>query len=161
MKTDKNLMLGLLPFVIIAVGGCARPPEISYVLLQMQDPRELRQDASTNPLLPYCDVRSTPQAGNVIIRNQEEYASYLDSLYHPIYQELPEAIVEHPDSFTGSNRTYSAFFNICNVFPEVDFSQTTLLGQYAQGGGCGIDYERHVYRDDEDKRIIYSIEVHE
>ena len=119
MKTNRNLMLGLLPLVIIAVGGCARPPEISYEVLQVQDPRELQQGAPVDPLFPYCDVRlSTPQPGDVVIRNQEEYASYLDSLYYPIYQDLRKAMVTHSDSFTSvPNYTYGEFFNICNQFP--------------------------------------------
>ena len=43
--------------------------------------------------------------------------------------------------------------------PEIDFSQKTLLGKYAQGGGCSIDFKKKVYRDDSNKKIIYSIYV--
>lgn len=43
--------------------------------------------------------------------------------------------------------------------PPIDFTQNTLLGKYAQGGGCSIDFVRKVYKDDSNKKIIYSIKV--
>lgn len=43
--------------------------------------------------------------------------------------------------------------------PSIDFSQYTLLGKYAQGGGCSIDFVRKAYKGDSNKKLIYSIRV--
>ncbi len=43
--------------------------------------------------------------------------------------------------------------------PSIDFSRYTLLGKYAYGGGCSVSFERKVYKDDVNKRIIFSIKV--
>ncbi|MBU7011433.1 MAG: hypothetical protein HXS46_12155 [Theionarchaea archaeon] len=45
------------------------------------------------------------------------------------------------------------------VLPYIDFSENVLLGKYVYGSGCSITFERHVYRDDAAKKIIYSITV--
>ena len=42
---------------------------------------------------------------------------------------------------------------------EIDFTKNTLLGKYAEGVGCSIDFEREVKRNETGKKIIYSIEV--
>ena len=43
--------------------------------------------------------------------------------------------------------------------PEIDFSKKTLLGKFAWGVGCSIDFEREVIRDEPNKTIVYSIKV--
>lgn len=45
--------------------------------------------------------------------------------------------------------------------PSIDFSQNTLLGKYAQGGGCSIDFIRKIYKDESNKKITFSIKVDE
>lgn len=45
------------------------------------------------------------------------------------------------------------------VLPHIDFSENTLLGKYASGSGCSVKFEKHVYIDDANKKIIYSIKV--
>ncbi len=45
------------------------------------------------------------------------------------------------------------------VRPPIDFSQKTLLGKYVSAGGCKVDFKKKVYRDDENKKIIYEIDV--
>ena len=53
---------------------------------------------------------------------------------------------------------------ICNEnfeLPEIDFSQNTLLGKFADGGGCGIDFIRNIYKNDANKKITYLIKVNE
>lgn len=45
--------------------------------------------------------------------------------------------------------------------PSIDFSQYTLLGKYAQGSGCSIDFVRKIYKDNSNNKIIYSIKVDE
>ena len=56
---------------------------------------------------------------------------------------------------------YRSPADYCDDFqlPSVDFSQFTLLGKYADGSGCAIDFVREIYRDDVNKEIIYSITV--
>ncbi|MEM5871494.1 MAG: hypothetical protein QW051_01335 [Candidatus Aenigmatarchaeota archaeon] len=43
--------------------------------------------------------------------------------------------------------------------PSIDFSQYTLLGKYAEGGGCSIVFVRKIYKDESNKEITYSIKV--
>lgn len=45
------------------------------------------------------------------------------------------------------------------VLPSLDFSEYTLLGTHAYGVGCSITFEKHVYKDTENKIIIYSVIV--
>lgn len=56
---------------------------------------------------------------------------------------------------------YRSPADYCDDFrlPAIDFSQFTLLGKYADGGGCSIDFVRKIYRDDTNKEVIYSITV--
>lgn len=80
---------------------------------------------------------SVLNSGTAVISSQEEYEALLNQ-----YQTLHK----------------------CEWGKEpqvIDFSTKTLLGQYAMGGGCSIDYERNVKRFDEDKKIIYTVEVKE
>lgn len=43
--------------------------------------------------------------------------------------------------------------------PAIDFSEHTLLGRYAQGGGCSVDFAKKIYKDSLNKKITYSIQV--
>jgi len=45
--------------------------------------------------------------------------------------------------------------------PDIDFEQYSLLGRYASGGGCTIDFEKTIYQDDTNKQIIYELFVNE
>lgn len=64
-----------------------------------------------------------------------------------------------PIDLSIPNYSYDEFLEICNVFPEIDFSQNTILGNHASGTGCSVDFEKHVYRDDENNRILYIVKV--
>ena len=55
--------------------------------------------------------------------------------------------------------SYEEFFATCNVFPEVDFEQYSLPGAQATGTGCTVTFEKHVYRDKQSKKIIYTVAV--
>ena len=46
-------------------------------------------------------------------------------------------------------------------FPKIDFSQNTLLGLYADGGGCSTGFERNVTKDEGNKVYQYTIKVNE
>lgn len=46
-----------------------------------------------------------------------------------------------------------------NNFLKIDFSQHTLLGLDASGGGCDIGFERNVTKDDANKLYKYTVKV--
>ena len=43
----------------------------------------------------------------------------------------------------------------------IDFSQYTLIGKYANGGGCSVEFKRNFYINNEDKIYLYEIKVKE
>jgi hypothetical protein len=45
------------------------------------------------------------------------------------------------------------------TLPPIDFDEKTLLGIFASGGGCDVDFQREVFRDDNNKEIIYNIKI--
>lgn len=63
-------------------------------------------------------------------------------------------------SFTDSMRLNPASMN-CDTAtaPSIDFENYVLLGKYASGGGCNVDFRRRIYRDITDQNIIYQIDV--
>lgn len=138
--------------------------ETRYEGLQL---RELGQDVLTDPGIPGCDLRDLPafnwkllDAGQVATRTQNEYTSNIDSLYSEGYAVFQENLAAFPDTYQSiPNYSYDEFLEICNVFPEIDFSQNTILGNHASGTGCSVDFEKHVYRDDENNRILYIVKV--
>ncbi len=117
--------------------------------------------------MPGCDLQDLPafnwkllDAGQVVIRAQEEYASNVDSLYSEGYRMFQENLAGFPDTYQSiPDYGYDEFLEICNVFPEIDFSQETILGNHTSGTGCSVDFEKHVYRDDENKRILYTVTI--
>ncbi|MFC1730494.1 hypothetical protein ACFL6I_09170 [candidate division KSB1 bacterium] len=80
---------------------------------------------------------SVLSVGTVVINSQEDYQALLDQ-----YQVL------HKCEWGKEP-------------PAIDFSQKTLLGQFTTGGGCSIEYNRIVKRFDEEKKIVYTVEVKE
>ena len=45
------------------------------------------------------------------------------------------------------------------MFPDVDFTQHSVLGYHAVGIGCTVTFEKHVYRDDQNKKVLYELTV--
>jgi hypothetical protein len=41
---------------------------------------------------------------------------------------------------------------------EIDFNKKTLLGKFAKGYGCQTEFKKSVLQDEENKKIIYTIE---
>ena len=35
----------------------------------------------------------------------------------------------------------------------------TEKGNHASGTGCSVDFEKHVYRDDDNKRVLHTVKV--
>ncbi|MGZ5242597.1 MAG: hypothetical protein ACXWEY_09330 [Bacteroidia bacterium] len=63
-------------------------------------------------------------------------------------------------------RTDSAFHAIIKIdsancakpiFEEIDFSRYTMLGQYAQTGGCSAGFLRTVTQNNAEKKMIYEV----
>jgi hypothetical protein len=68
--------------------------------------------------------------------------------------------VEDPDRYQSiPEMSYEEFLATCHVFPDVDFEQYSVLGTQAMGTGCTVAFEKHVYRDDQSKRVRYEITV--
>jgi len=68
--------------------------------------------------------------------------------------------LEFPDRYLPTpEMSYEEFLRTCNVFPDVDFSRNSLLGFQATGKGCSVTFEKHVYRDDQTKTILYNLTV--
>jgi len=55
--------------------------------------------------------------------------------------------------------SYEEYLATCYVFPEVDFARYSVLGAQATGTGCNVTFEKHVYRDAQSKKIIFTVAV--
>lgn len=79
------------------------------------------------------------------------------------YSEKDEFVFNEENTFKAyvdSIRIYPVNLN-CDTasVPEIDFADYSLLGKYTSGGGCDVKYERKVFKDEINKRIIYEIDV--
>ncbi len=43
--------------------------------------------------------------------------------------------------------------------PSIDFENYILLGKYATGDGCSVNFKKRIYRDSINQQIIYQIDV--
>lgn len=128
---------------------------------------ELAPDILAGPGIPGCrltDLRpfgwKEVDSGLVDIRTPEDYAIRTESLYQEGFLDYLQTRVEYPDTYLSiPEMNYEEFLATCNVFPDVDFSQYSVLGYQATGTGCTVTFEKHVYRDDPSKKILYEIAV--
>lgn len=77
-------------------------------------------------------------------------------------QKVTEFVIKTQDEYQSLLRFKTQFdFVECKNFtlPEIDFSQKTLLGMYADGGGCDIEFEKKVFRDDRKKEYRYIVTI--
>lgn len=138
--------------------------ELAYSELVLD---ELDQDILANPGIPGCslaDLRpfgwKTVDSGLVDIRDPKDYANQVESLYQEGYIDYQQTHLENPDRYQSSpDLSYEEFLRNCNVFPDVDFSRNSLLGFQATGTGCSVTFEKHIYRDDQNKTILYELTV--
>lgn len=99
-------------------------------------------------------------SGLVDIRTPEDYANQVGSLYQEGYLDYQQTREEYSNRYQSIPEiSYEEFLATCNVFPDVDFSRYSVLGYHATGTGCSVTFERHVYRDDQNKAILYEITV--
>ncbi len=138
--------------------------EIPYSELVLE---ELDQDTISKLGISGCilaDLRpfgwKTVDSGLVDIRTPKDYAIQVESLYQEGYLDYQQTRLEYPDRYRLiPEMSYEAFITTCNVFPDVDFSQYSVLGYHAIGTGCSVTFEKHVYRDDQNKAILYELTV--
>jgi hypothetical protein len=128
---------------------------------------DLDPDVLASPGTVGCSLVDLPpfgwkevNSGRVDIRAAEEYRISVESLYQEGFRAYQDNRVDFPEEYGATpEMTYDEFLTTCNVFPDVDFSQYSLLGYHATGTGCQVAFERHVYRDDANKVILYELEV--
>jgi hypothetical protein len=138
--------------------------ELPYSELVLE---ELDQDILADPEMPGCslsDLRpfgwKTVDSGLVDIRTPQDYANQVESLYQEGYLDYQQTRLEYPDRYQSTpEMSYAEFLRTCSVFPDVDFSRNSLLGFQATGTGCSVTFEKHVYRDDQNKTILYELTV--
>jgi hypothetical protein len=128
---------------------------------------ELDQTALVDPGIPGCRLADLPafhwkevDSGLVDIRTPEAYAIQTESLYQEGYLGYQQARVEYPGRYESiPEMSYEEFLATCNVFPNVDFEQYSVLGAQTMGTGCTVAFEKHLYRDDQSKTVHYEIQV--
>jgi len=138
--------------------------EIPYLDLAIE---EVDQEDIPDLGIPGCILPDLPpfgwkevDSGLVDIRTIEEYWIKVNSLYQEGYRNYLDDRMEFPDIYQSTpEMSYDQFFTICNVFPEVDFSQFSVLGNHASGTGCTVAFEKHIFRDDQDRTITYELSI--
>jgi hypothetical protein len=97
-------------------------------------------------------------SGLVDTRSPEEYAIQTESLYQEGYRGYLLAREEDQDRYRSTpEMSYEEFLATCNVFPEVDFEEYSVLGVQAIGTGCTVTFAKDVSRDDQSKTVRYEV----
>ncbi len=86
----------------------------------------------------------------IVINSQENYEIFLDELYKSNYEN---------HIYRMEEVSYEEFFETCNIFPKIDFSEYFLLGRSLSGGGCSILFEHDFYKNKEAKKIVYEATI--
>lgn len=75
--------------------------------------------------------------------------------------DIPDGIVITSQVEYETLLEYRADSPACRsaVLPHIDFSEHTLLGKYTTGSGCSVTFEKNVYKDTENRNIIYTITI--
>ncbi len=89
---------------------------------------------------------------DIAINSPEEYEEVL----HRVYEKRYEHFLQLEDRYDSVDYTYEEFFEICNTFPDIDFSEKTLLANYSSTSGHGADFKRSVYKDPSKKEVVYE-----
>jgi len=101
-------------------------------------------------------------SGLVDLRTPEDYATRTGSLYQEGYLDYLQTRQEYPDRYQLiPEMSFEEFYATCNVFPEINFGRYSVLGAQATGTGCTVTFEKHVYRDEQSKKILYTVSVKE
>lgn len=89
------------------------------------------------PMLGSCFYDANAEFDEAVFRSQDEYEAYAEAIRYSDDEKCADA-----------------------QLPEMPFDQYTLLIAKTGGSGCSASYVRSVLKDDENKRIIYSVEAH-
>lgn len=74
------------------------------------------------------------------------------------------------DNFLRQKKSYSITVNSEEEYiknfgedpsKEINFEENTILGFYMSGGGCSVDVQKNVTRNDSKKEIFYKVEFNE
>ncbi len=76
--------------------------------------------------------------------------------------------LEYDEIVFRDNEAYQKFGNSVRIYPanvdcdtaklpEIDFSKFSLLAKRTHGGGCSANYIRKIFKDTENKKMIYQI----
>ena len=129
-----NTKITLLSLVlcIVLISGCITPSQNETQSIDTNDIKI--QYIDVNEEFSTCISPFDLRGKEFVINSEEEYLKLLE---------------------------YRSLNPRCENFEllEIDFSKKTLLGKYAEGVGCSINFEREVKRDETRKKIVYSIEV--
>lgn len=129
-----NTKITLLSLVlcIVLISGCITPSQNETQSIDTNDIKI--QYIDVNEEFSTCISPFDLRGKEFVINSEEEYLKLLE---------------------------YRSLNPRCENFEllEIDFSKKTLLGKYAEGVGCSINFEREVRRDETRKKIVYSIEV--
>ena len=123
----------LFVFFVVFLFGCTVPQEeISKVEFI---------DISKDSVLRNCFVPL--ESGEWVINSKEEY----------------EAILQHYNKgyIIGKNGTSISCKDIAR--PVINFSEKTLIGKSVGVSGCGASFDKNVYKDTKNKKIIYEIKA--
>ena len=107
--------------------------KLAYMDLVFEEPDQVVLD---NPGIPGCkleDLRpfgwKTVDTGFLDVRTSDDYSVQVESLYQEGFLDYSLARGTNPEMYQAiPEMDYEAFLAVCNVFPEVDFSQYSLLG---------------------------------
>lgn len=152
--------LVILILAIILIGALVTNRKHLIFLIQTFPKTELEYEEvklkDVVTLTPDCqlDQHIEQKIEQAVINSQEEYSSYLDTIYQEQYQIYQKNRQRFPNK---PNYTYGEFFKLCNKFPPIDFSRKTLLIQHAGAGGCSAKFDPYVGRDDKNKTVTFAI----
>lgn len=137
---SKNIILVGFVVGIIFISGCIQKEKINPDVPVVQQDTDMQKFSQNE--IQFTDMGGTLNCINTFDLRDKEFIITSNEIYHSLLQ-------------------YKSTHPRCENFelPSIDFSQYRLLGKYAQGGGCSIDFVRKVFRDDSNKKIIYSIKV--
>lgn len=164
--TSVTTLLGAC--IVIQADEKPKPPsnyeKIAYEELTFE---ELDQSLLADPGMIGCNLSDLPpfgwktvDSGIADVRTPEDYALQIGSLYQEGFRYYLDNRIAFPDTYQSiPEMNYEEFLETCNVFPDVDFTQHSVLGYHTVGTGCTVTFEKRVYRDDQNRVILYELTI--
>ena len=124
---------------------------------------------STIYLLLNPSIYSQRIDGITLNPNDVEFPDHMDSqgcvryMYSDPLGGQETFFINSDEDYQQIQDDYALFYQCewITPAPKIDFSQYSLLGQMAHGGGCTIDFERSVYVDEINDIVTYTVDVKE